>query len=198
MSLYKKINFDFPPEVYSQILNYMTLRAPKDTWTSMPETSILRIYFVKGRAYLDRAIVNIMNSCLTERGLPPMYNIVTYIRNESHGRYNTCHIDVGEDCIFKSSLVFPMFNTEKMFAYWSSGEYELVDRVHHISKLKYSSLTWKSEKQIVDHHELTEPVAVCVERPHGLYTENSAPGGLFTIRLMENLSVDEIYTILKH
>ena len=200
---FNKINFDFPKSVYDNVISTMVNRVPPNTWDSLPEMSIQRLYWKDetvsdpAKVHIDPQTIETINFHLNTRGLPSMYNLVAYIRTTNHGKYNSCHVDLGhDDCLFKTSLVFPMFQTNKMFVYWTTGEYEVLKEQHADSRVEFARLFFHTKRKFVQDQELTVPIAVQIDKPHGVYTDNPMPGGIFTIRLSENLSVSEISKIL--
>jgi len=193
MKLYEKINISLEQfvvdEIKECIRNKIIETVPNGWDPGMLRQ--FRLYLGDQSSISNTAVISI-NKTLTEHNLPTMHNILAFARTTVKGHNSTLHIDENDTTIFKSSIIFPVEGCENSFMYWAIGSYNSNLTTHPTNGTKYSLLTWNSDVVILDELEITTPTVVRVDIPHDAYTNNEWPRIIFSIRLRENLSIEEI------
>lgn len=191
MKLYEKINISLDKFVLDEIKKCITSNLKGPGAIQKGSLKQFRLY-LKGESALTQLAVDSINNTLTKHNLPEMHNILAFARLNNKGSYGTLHIDENDTTVFKSSIIFPVEGCENSFMYWAIGSYNSNMTTHPSNGTKYSLLTWNSDVVILDELEITTPTVVRVDIPHDAYTNNEWPRVVFSIRLRENLSIEEI------
>ena len=148
--------------------------------------------YLRGETELSKETVDSINDTLLKHNLPQMHNILAFVRRTEKNSFQTLHIDENDSQIFNSSIIFPVEGCDNSYMYWAIGNYSTELTTHPSNNTKYSLLKWHSAITVLDEIEITSPTAVRVDIPHDAYTNNEWPRVVFSIRLVENLTVDEI------
>lgn len=192
MKLYEKINISLEQFVIDEIKE--CIRNKIKPGVGAINEGVMKQFrlYLSGDTELTQSAVDSINSTLTNHNLPEMHNILAFARLNRKGSYGTLHIDENDATVFKSSIIFPLEGCENAFMYWAIGSYNSNMTTHPLNGTKYSLLTWNSDVVVLDELEITTPTVVRVDIPHDAYTNNEWPRIVFSIRLRENLSIEEI------
>lgn len=192
MKLYEKINISLEQFVVDEIKECIKNKIkPGVGAINKGAMKQFRLYS-SDDTELTQSAVDSINNTLTKHNLPEMHNILAFARFNRKGSYGTLHIDENDATVFKSSIIFPLEGCENAFMYWAIGSYKSNMTTHPLNGTKYSLLTWNSDVVVLDELEITTPTVVRVDIPHDAYTNNEWLRIVFSIRLRENLSIEEI------
>lgn len=192
MKLYENLDITLEPSAFDEIKQCILDRIkPGHGIVQEGMTKQFRLY-LKGNTELSKETVDSVNNTLLKHNLPEMHDILAFVRLNRQGSYNTLHIDENDTTVFKSSIIFPVEGCDNAFMYWAIGSYNTEMVTHPLNETKYSLLTWNSDVMVLDELEISSTTVVRVDIPHDAYTNNEWPRVVFSIRLTENLSIEEI------
>ena len=193
MKLYEKINIELEQFAYDEVKECI-LNKIKPGVGNVILDGIVKQYrlYLRGSTELSKETVDSINNTLTKHNLPVMHNILAFARRTQKGNYQALHIDENDTQIFNSSIIFPVTGCDNAYMYWANGNYSRELTTHPSNNTKYSLLKWHSDITVLDEVEITSPTVVRVDIPHDAYTNNIWPRVIFSIRLVENLTVEEI------
>ena len=103
------------------------------------------------------------------------------------------HIDFFEDnTVCNSSLVIPWICKDGYSVFWEQGNFNLIKETPAGYKdVEYFKIDWKSEHKICFETQITTPIVLKTDIPHGVHSPKNKIL-LATIRFKNNPSFDEL------
>ena len=148
------------------------------------------------RVVLPQDLIQLLEQELSDYGLPSPSNFLAFKRrNYFSPRLETVHIDFSQE-ILHSSIVLPIENCKGTAMFWMDGDYRLETRILPHGD-PYQIVVWKSNPQLIEKIEITEPTLCRVDIPHdALSNLDGSYRTILSIRLKGNPLFDDIVSKL--
>lgn len=194
MNLFAPLDIKLEEFAFEEVKKSILNKIKPEVRNGVPQPGGVKQFrlYLRGETELSKETVDSINNTLLKHNLPQMHNILAFVRRNEKNSFRTLHIDENDSQIFNSSIIFPVEGCDNSYMYWATGDYTTELTSHPTNNTKYSLLKWNSDIQILDECEITSPTVVRVDIPHDAYTNNEWARVIFSIRLVENLTVEEI------
>lgn len=148
------------------------------------------------RVVLPQELIQLLEQELSDYGLPGPANFLAFKRkNYFSPRLETVHIDFYKEMLH-SSIVLPVENYKGTAMFWMNGDYILETRVLPTGD-PYQSVVWKSDPNLIEKIEITQPTLCKVDIPHdALSNLDGSYRTILSIRLKGNPLFEDIVSKL--